>query len=132
MSNQGVSLRATAFLWSVNNVPNVLNFSDKPFQICGIVPELFSFIGICSNYNVFAIVYLIMSRGCSYYNAFIQAVCDGREDLLDDLLKRCTEDQINSLDKQGYAALHYAVKSGSVSMIKKLLEAQCGEFAHCM
>ena len=56
----------------------------------------------------------------------MQAVCDGREDLLDYLLTHCTEDQINSLDKQGFAALHYAVKYESVSMIKKLI-AKCGK-----
>ncbi len=71
---------------------------------------------------------MILSGGLYHLYMRVQVICDGREDLLDDLLKLCTEDQINSLDVQGFAALHYAVKSGSVSMIKKLLEAKCGEF----
>ena len=58
----------------------------------------------------------------------MQAVCNGPEDLLDDLLQRCTEDQINALDEDGFAALHYAVKYGMVNIIKKLLAAQCGKF----
>ena len=48
--------------------------------------------------------------------------------MLDDLLQRCTEEQINSLDEQGFAALHYAMKYGMVNIIKKLLEAKCGTF----
>ena len=58
----------------------------------------------------------------------MQAVCDGREDLLDDLLQRCTEAQINALDEEGFAVLHYAVQYGMVNIIKKLLAAQCGKF----
>ena len=57
----------------------------------------------------------------------MQAVREGKEDLLGDLLKHCTENQINSLDEDGLAALHYAVESGSIIMIKKLLKAKCGE-----
>ena len=62
------------------------------------------------------------------YTICMQAVCHGQEDLLEDLLQRCTEGQINSLDKQGFAALHYAVKYENVSIIKKLLKAKCGKF----
>ena len=69
-----------------------------------------------------------MLNGCCTICLYMQAVCDGREDLLDDLLQRCTEDQINALDEEGFAALHSAVKYGKVNIMKKLLAAKCGKF----
>ena len=47
--------------------------------------------------------------------------------MLDDLLQCCTEAQINALDEEGFASLHYAVKYGMVNIIKKLLAAKCGK-----
>ena len=63
------------------------------------------------------------------YHSYMQVVCDGQEDLIDDLLQHCTEAQINALDKQGFAALHYAVKYGMINIIKKLLAAKCGKLS---
>ena len=58
----------------------------------------------------------------------MQVARDGREDLLDPFLELCANDQIDidALDNEGYAALHYAVKHHHVNIIKKLLRAKCG------
>ena len=56
------------------------------------------------------------------------AVCNGPEDLLYDLYTVALHwGHTNALDKQGFAALHYAAKYIMVNIIKKLLAAQCGE-----
>ena len=59
----------------------------------------------------------------------MQAARDGQEDLLEHFLEHCMKDQIDALDKEGYAALHYAVKHHRVNIIKKLLTAKCGKLA---
>ena len=56
-----------------------------------------------------------------------QAARNGQEDLLEHFLEHCMKDQIDALDKEGYAALHYAVKHHRVNIIKKLLTAKCGK-----
>ena len=70
----------------------------------------------------------MLLNGWSTIYVCTQAVCYAQEDLLDNLLQRCTETQINALDEKGFAALHYAVKYGMVNILKKLLAAQCGKF----
>ena len=57
----------------------------------------------------------------------MQAARDGQEDLLEHFLEHCMKDQIDALDKEGYAALHYAVKYHRVNIIRKLLTAKCGK-----
>ena len=38
------------------------------------------------------------------------------------------KDQMNVSDKEGFLLLHYAVLDQRVDIIKKLLDAKCGEF----
>ena len=62
----------------------------------------------------------------------MQVALDGRVDLLNNFLERCIKGprgrhQINALDKEGFAALHYAARFNRVVITRKLLEAKCSE-----
>ena len=66
--------------------------------------------------------------------AHVQVALDGRVDLLNTFLERYTKGRrdrhpINALDKEGFAALHYAARFNRVVITTKLLEAKCSEFA---
>ena len=71
---------------------------------------------------------VINESECIINYIYMQAAYYGHEDLLDYFLECCTEGQINinALDKEGFAALHYAVMYHRVNIIKKLLAANCG------
>ena len=65
--------------------------------------------------------------------AHVQVALDGRVDLLNTFLERYTKGRrdrhpINALDKEGFAALHYAARFNRVVITRKLLEAKCSEF----
>ena len=71
--------------------------------------------------------------------SLVQVARDGRRDFLDDFLQRCTQGKINinALDKEGFAALHYAARFNRVHITMRLLETNCGKivayFSHsCM
>ena len=71
--------------------------------------------------------------------SLVQVARDGRLGFLDDFLQRCTlgKVNINALDKEGFAALHYAARFHRVEITKGLLKANCSKivayFSHsCM
>ena len=60
----------------------------------------------------------------------LQVALDGRVDLLNTFLERCAHgrrSQLNALDKEGLAALHYAARFNRVVITRRLLEAKCSE-----
>ena len=76
------------------------------------------------------VIAVLSSMPCSH----MQVALDGRADLLNTFLERCTKSRreshlINALDKEGFAALHYAARFNRVVITRKLLEANCSEFA---
>ena len=62
----------------------------------------------------------------------LQIARDGRMDSLNTFLERCDHGsrerrQLDALDKDGFAALHYAARFNRVAITEKLLEAKCGK-----
>ena len=62
--------------------------------------------------------------------SLVQVACDGQQDdLLDDFLQCCTQGKvnINALDKEGFAALHYAARFNRAEITMRLLETNCSK-----
>ena len=64
----------------------------------------------------------------------MQVALDGREDLLNNFLERYSQGrrerrQLDALDKEGFAALHYAARFNRVVITRKLLETKCSKHA---
>lgn len=58
----------------------------------------------------------------------MQVARDGPVEWLQTVLER-KKDKIKTLDKEGFAAFHYAVMYHRIDIIKKLIEAKCSKSA---